>query len=51
MKRFKTQMLQQMADSIIRHMQSETNEALFDMLLKLGLWLDMYAIQHDIWLD
>lgn len=51
MKRFKTRMLQRMADSIIDRMQAETNEEMFNMLMKLGLWLDMYAVQHDIWLD
>ena len=51
MKRFKTRLLQRMADSIINRMQAETNEEMFNMLMKLGLWLDMYAVQYDIWLD
>ena len=51
MKRFKTRLLQRMADSIINRLQAETNAEMFNMLMKLGLWLDMYAVQHDIWLD
>ena len=51
MKRFKTRILQKMADSVVDQLQLETNEAMFNMLFKLGLWLDMYAVQHDIWLE
>lgn len=51
MKQLKTRILQKMADSIILHMSQADNEMLLDMLMRLGLWLDDYALQHDIWLD
>jgi hypothetical protein len=52
MKQFKTRILQKMADSIILHMsRASDNEMLLDTLMRLGIWVDSYAVQHDIWLD
>ena len=43
--------LQFIADKIINALQTEQDEYVFNTLIHMGLLLDFYATEHDIWLN
>ncbi|CAB4160133.1 hypothetical protein UFOVP723_75 [uncultured Caudovirales phage] len=43
--------LQFIADKIINALQTEQDEYVFNTLIHMGLLLDFYATEHDIWLE
>jgi hypothetical protein len=51
MKQFKIRVLQTIADSIIAQLCFEENQMMYDMLIRLGVWLDDYAVSKGIYLD
>lgn len=45
------QILQFLADKIINALQSEQDEYVFNTIIHMGLLLDFYATERDIWLN
>jgi hypothetical protein len=51
MHKIRVRILQFLADLIIKSLENEENEIIFDKLLEIGIYLDYYATSKGIYLD